>query len=290
MLKNIEIKYYEKLSKYSTIKLGGEARLMCFPRDIKQLKRCLNFAQRQKMKIFVLGNGSNTLFDDDGFDGMVINLKKFDKIKFYSTGVYAGAGVKLFMLNQKLAEHGYSGLEWSYGIPGTLGGLVKINGGSFGKEIFDYVEYVVIFHNGKIVHLKKSDIDFSYRRTNIDGIILFVKLALERDSSEGVRKQMLTYYDMKKASQPYDALSLGSVFKQVHLQNEVLFPSKMIDTMGLKGVKIGGVEVSKKHAGFIINTGDATSNDVRSLILFLKEKIKSQYGCDLETEIVILER
>lgn len=290
MLKNIEIKYYEKLSKYSTIKLGGKAKMMCFPCDVKQLKRCLNFAQRQKMKIFVLGNGSNTLFDDDGFDGMVINLKKFDKIICYSNGVYAGAGVKLFSLNQKLAEHGYSGLEWSYGIPGTLGGLVKINGGSFGKEIFDYVEYIVIFHNGRIVHLKKSDIDFSYRRTNIDGIILFVKLALERDSSEEVRKQMLTYYDMKKASQPYDALSLGSVFKQVHLQNEVLFPSKMIDTMGLKGVKIGGAEVSKKHAGFIINTGDATSKDVKSLIFLLKEKIRLQYGCDLETEIVFLER
>ena len=290
MLKNIEIKYYEKLSKYSTIKIGGNAKIMCFPKDLGQLKRCLAYAAEHHKKVFVLGNGSNTLFDDEGYDGMVINMKGFDKVDFHKSGVYVGAGVKLFVLNKFLAERGYTGLEWSYGIPGSVGGFIKMNGGSFGYEIADFIKYVDVYKNGKVCHLKRKDIDFSYRHSGIDGIILGAKFRLKKDTPDNIKNRMEGFFERKRLAQPYEAFSLGSVFKQIHLQNEVLFPAKMIDSLGLKGVKIGGVEVSRKHAGFVINSEDASSDDVKRMIDFLKEKVEKKYGVKLETEIVIADK
>jgi len=290
MLKNIDIKYYEKLSKYSTIKIGGNAQKMCFPKDTKQLKRCLRFAEKHNESFFILGNGSNTLFDDEGFNGMVINMKNFDTFISYKEGTYVGAGINLFALNQKLAEREYAGLEWSYGIPGTIGGLVKMNGGSFGHEISDFVRYIVVLRNDKIIHLRRGDIDFAYRKSGIDGIILGVRLKLKKGRSKEIKKHMCDFFERKKIVQPYSAFSLGSVFKQIHLQNEVLFPAKMIDSLGLKGVKIGGAEVSEKHAGFVVNSGEASSSDVRDLVSFIKEKVLQKYGVKLETEIVIVDK
>ncbi len=289
MIDNIEIKYNEKLSKYSSIKIGGFAKVMAFPKNKKELVGVIEQAKRRGQKIFILGNGSNTLFDDDGFDGVVVNMEKLNKIRFYKHSVYVEAGVRLFYLNIKLQENGFSGIEWSYGIPGSVGGILKINGGAFGHEIFEFVDYVDVLSDKGIVRLKKKDIEFGYRKTDIDGCIVGCKLVLKTNDKEEIFKKMQDNLQKKASLQPYDRLSLGSVFKHTIKDGEVVFPAKLIDSMGLKGVKIGGVEISKKHAGFFVSDGTATSRDYLALAKFVEEKFR-QKGIDIEREFVFLKK
>lgn len=289
MLNNIEIKYNEKLAKYSSINIGGEAAVMTFPKDKKELEIVFEYVRKNQRKVFVLGNGSNTLFDDDGFDGVVVNMEKFNKIRFLKNSVYVGAGVKLFYLNIKLQQNGFSGLEWSYGIPGSMGGLLKMNGGAFGHEIFEFVEYVDVLTESGFVKLRKKDVGFGYRETDIDGCIVGCKLVLKRDDPDAIKIRMEENLRNKTSAQPYDKPSLGSVFKHTIIDGEIVFPAKLIDSMGLKGVKIGGVEISKKHAGFIVSDGTATSKDFVKLVEFVEDKFKQQ-GLKFEREIVFLKK
>lgn len=277
-----------KLSNYSTVKIGGVASCILFPKNYLEIIKILKIIKKNQLKCIILGNGSNVLFSDNYFSGIIISLKNFNKIKVCKNMVRIGAGANLFYINHKLAECGLSGLEWSYGIPATMGGFVFMNGGCFGHEVSELVEEVVAIKDDKVVRFRKENLKFSYRKSNLeDCVILNVKLRLKQDIKENILKNMNDYYTLKKQTQPCDRPSLGSVFKRV-LENEIIYPAKLIDNLGLKGVKIGGAEVSTKHAGFIINSGGATASDFKKLIKLLQTELK-KVGVEPELEIKIVE-
>lgn len=276
------------LSNFSTMRTGGKAKYIVFPKNSKELIKIIKIIKKNNFNYHIFGNGSNILFSDDGYDGVLINLKHFNSISIYGEMVYVGAGVNLFYLNQFLQKNGLSGIEWSYGIPATIGGLVAGNGGCFGHEICDYIDEVIILRDEKVITLNRNEITFNYRSCDLKGecIILNVKLKLKFENHDVIKSKMLNFLEEKREKQPCEFPSLGSVFKRV-MTEEIIYPAKLIDNLGLKGVKIGGAEVSKKHAGFIVNCGNATSKDVLDLIKFLEEKL-SKIGVNVEREIEIL--
>ncbi|MGN1200674.1 MAG: UDP-N-acetylmuramate dehydrogenase [Candidatus Caccovivens sp.] len=288
MFDEFEYKKNEKLSNYSTVKIGGMADYIIFPKNILEIKKILKIIKKNNLKYFILGNGSNVLFSDEGYRGVIISLKKINNIKRYGDCVRVGAGCNLFALNLKLKEMGLSGFEWSFGIPATLGGMLYMNGGSFGHEICEFVQEVVILQDDKIKRLKKEQLEFGYRKSSLQNcIILSAKLQFFPQKSEEIAKNMQENLNKKKNTQPMDFPSLGSVFKIIKTEPPI-YPAKIIDNLGLKGVKIGGAEVSTKHAGFIINAGGAKSADFVALMMFLKQKL-AQNGIEVESEIIVLQ-
>ena len=277
------------LSNFSTMKTGGKARYIVFPKNVKELIKILRIIKKNKLKFYVIGNGSNILFRDEGYDGVLISLKHFNKIEIDDVYANVGAGTNLFYLNQFLQKNGLSGLEWSYGIPATLGGLIANNGGCFGHEICEFVEEVIVLQKMKAFVLSKDEIDFSYRFSSLKDnfIILCAKLKLKKEDPEIIKNNMINFLEKKRKLQPCEFPSLGSIFKRRIVGEEILYPAKLIDNLGLKGVKIGGAEISTKHAGFIINVGGAKSQDVVDLIEFIEKKL-AEIGVNTEKEIIIL--
>lgn len=284
-LENVE------LAKFSTIKIGGNAKSVIFPKNAQEIERILQICEENQIKTFVLGNGSNVLFDDAGFDGAVLNLKHFDFVKVcekdkkkHTCCVEIGAGINLFALNLRLSNLGLSGLEFCYGIPATLGGFLVMNGGCFGHEICEFVEEVQILQNGKIFWHKKDECGFSYRHSNLQNcIILSAKLRLFEEKTEKIVQNMNFYLQKKRNLQPCDLPSLGSVFKAV----QGISVGKILDELGLKGLSVGGAQVSTKHAGFVVNTGGATAQDVLALVEILENKL-AEIGIKPEREIIVL--
>lgn len=286
MFEKFDCKRNVEIKNYSTARIGGVVDFLIFPRNFLELKELLKEIRENELEYFVLGNGSNVLFLDEGYRGVVVCLKYFNKISKIGNCVRVGAGTNLFYLNQKLKEFGLSGIEWSYGIPATLGGLVYMNGGSFGHEICEFVDDVVVLNEEKIIRLKSNEIQWNYRTSNLKKmIILSVKLHLFYEKIDKIAEKMSYFLNQKKTYQPMEFPSLGSVFKIIQGENPI-YPAKLIDNLGLKGVKIGEAEVSKKHAGFIINSGNATSADFLKLVSFLEEKL-AEIGVYPNREIIV---
>lgn len=285
MIENIEKKENINLAQYSTMKTGGIGKIVYFPKTHLEVLQILKSYGEENC--FVLGNGSNVLFSDKNFNKILISLKHFDKFKVCDSVVIVGAGLNLFKLNNLLCQNNLSGLEWSFGIPGTIGGLVYMNGGSFGSEICQFVKEILVIEDQKLKCIKREDINFEYRSSNLKNtIILQIKLCLTKSNKETILKNMTNFYNIKKEKQPCDIPSLGSVFK-INFDKEIVYPAKLIDNLGLKGVKIGGAEISQKHAGFIVNSNHATSKDVLDLVEFVEQKAKEN-GVTLKREIIVL--
>ena len=301
MFENIEKLENASLKNFSTMRVGGKAKVIVFPKNHLQLLEIIETCTAYNLKWMILGNGSNILFLDEGFDGVLINLKHFNQIyvcknyveksqetevEIEHASVWAGAGCNMFVLNQSLAKLGIGGLEWSYGIPATLGGMLYMNGGCFNHEIGQFVEEVLVLDGKWLKRLKKSELKFEYRHSNLQKyIILGAKLLLYSQNSEEIAQNMQFYLNKKKESQPCEYPSLGSIFKRIEGQ-QTIYPAKVIDELGLKGQKIGGAEVSTKHAGFIVNTGGATAADVLALIDLLQSKM-AERGIKANPEIVV---
>ena len=285
----IEVLENTPLKNFSTAKIGGNARFVVFPKNLVEVKSVFQVAKENGLKTFVVGNGSNVLFSDNGFDGVVVSLRHFCKIKKIGDCVWCGAGTNLFALHKKLIEWGLGGLEWSYGIPATVGGMLKTNAGSFGHEICEFVESVVCFEEGKLQKIDKNALKFGYRWANFGNkTILWVKLQLKNKLPNLIEKDCFENFAKKKKTQPLDFPSLGSIFKHSQKDGEIVYPAKLIDNLGLKGVKIGGAEISKKHAGFVVNVDNATSKDFLDLIK-LAEVECAKCGISLCREILVLE-
>lgn len=272
------------LKNYCTFKIGARGTIL-FPKNLADLKKVIKDCENSHLPYFILGNGSNLLFPDHDLKSVLISLKKFDKIKILrstSTGakVYVEAGTNLFSLHNFCALNSLAGLEWSYGIPASFGGLIYMNGGAYGSEIANFVLRVKVLSGGKVGWLRRKDINFQHRKSNIDGIILGAEIKLTNGEKNEILKLQKQYLENRKHSQPLDKPSAGSVFKRGKL-----LPAKIIDKFSLKGSKIGGAEISQKHAGFIVNIGGAKSADVRALISFIKQKT----GINFKEEIIILE-
>lgn len=272
------------LKNYCTFKIGARGTIL-FPKNLAGLKKVIKDCENSHLSYFILGNGSNLLFPDHDLKSVLISLKKFDKIKILrstSIGakVYVEAGTNLFSLHNFCALNALTGLEWSYGIPASFGGLIYMNGGAYGSEIANFVLRVKVLSGGKVRWLRRKDINFQHRKSNIDGIILGAEIKLANSEKNEILSLQKQYLENRKHSQPLDKPSAGSVFKR-----NKLLPAKIIDEFSLKGSKIGGAEISQKHAGFIVNIGGAKSADVRALISFIKQKT----GINFEEEIIILE-
>ncbi len=283
-------KYNESMANHTTFKIGGNAPLYIEVYKPSQLSEIVRLCAEKNVKYFLLGNGSNLLISDKGIDYVVIRLKgDFKSINILdSTTIYCGAGASLASLCREAENNGMSGLEFAWGIPGTVGGAAFMNAGAYGGEMKDVVYSVHhIDKEGKLGTIKSSDLDFSYRHSvyKENGyIIIGITLKLKVDNKISIRNKMDDFMDRRKSKQPLEYPSAGSVFKRP----EGNFAGTLIEQCGLKGKTIGGAQVSEKHAGFIINVGGATCSDVEQLIEHIQSTVKEKTGYVLEREIIFL--
>lgn len=280
-------KQNQNLKGYCSIKIGGVARFVCFPNSIQSLKKLLLFLNKRKIKYFILGNGTNVVFEDNGYSGVVVCLKKLNKVKIKNIIVTAYAGASLFYVNSLCQQNGLGGLEFSYGIPGTIGGACAMNAGAFGKDISQVIEKVLVLCNGKVKWLKKEQLQFSYRNSRIkkqNMIVLKARFKLSFNGKEQIALIMQNIMQTRLNLQPYDKPSVGSIFKKA--KNESA--GKYIDKVGLKGVTIGGIQISPKHANFFVNNGEASSNDLHRAMKLATTKVKEEFGVNLEPEIIFV--
>jgi len=285
------IKYVCNLStsRLSSIKAGGIAKYVVYPINVTEIalsiKICESFAYRYKM----IGASTNTFFSDNGFDGVIICTRRFSNIKFSDTYVIADAGISLAKLLKNACENGIYLAEGLYGIPGTLGGAAVNNAGAYGASLSDIFEYGYFYdvNNAKYLRLDSNELEFSYRSSILKSKNLVLLKAIlkgtRKDSSE-ISRSFEQVMKKRKDSQP-SLPSLGSFFKR----NQGVIPSHLIDKAGLKGLSFGGAEVSQKHAGFIVNTGNATATDIDTLAKKIEKIILEKYNVTLLREAELVE-
>ena len=287
-----KIMYNEPMRNHTSFKVGGNADLFVSVVNEDELKQALNYAKLKNLPITIIGNGSNLLVSDNGIRGLVIKIDiQFFKIEDNKKDIVVkvGSGNKMMALGIQLKEKEISGFEELSGIPGTVGGAVFMNAGASGKEMKDIVVSTKCMDkDGKIFELSNEDQKFEYRSSIFNQkeyIILETKLKLEKGNKENIEQKMKEYLNKRKEKQPLEYPSAGSTFKR----QEGIITAKLIDECGLKGYKIGGAMVSEKHAGFIVNTGDATAKDVLELIKYVKEKVYKETKIRIEEEIKVVE-
>ena len=287
-IKNLKCgKVLEKvdLIKYNTYKVSSICKCMVFPENEKSLIKLLKLLKQEEVKYKVLGNGSNVIFNSSGYDGVIIKLDEFKDLEIKDTVVTVGAGYSLMKLALKTCKLGYWGLEFATGIPGTVGGAVYMNAGAYNSDMGYIVSEVrVLTPDYKIKRLYNKDLKFKYRssflQNNKDYICLGVKLVLKPGKKEEIMELIEERKQRRLLSQPLEYPSAGSVFRNP----EGDFAGRLIEEVGYKGKKIGGAEVSCKHANFIINTGGAKGEDIKKLIQEVQEKVKDKYSIELKVE------
>lgn len=290
-LKMNDVKFEESVGfpTLSSIRLGGTAAVVAYPDSISMLTQLLRFLSEKAKKFKVVGKMSNVLPPDTRYDGLILKTTEMNNYSFTGTSLCAECGVSVPTLAYKTALLGISGLEELSGIPGTVGGLVAGNAGAFGKSVADVLSEATVYDAGRgtVLTLRNDELDFSYRNSIFKEKPLFLLSAvfdLSPSSKEEVRAKILKYREERMSKQPYDYSSLGSVFKRP----EGAYAAKLIDDLGLRGYRIGGAMISEKHAGFIVNLGDATSSDVKRLVQYVEERVLTEYGITLEREIEYL--
>lgn len=283
----IEIKYSEPMSRHTSFRIGGIADLYVIPHDIKGLSELCSFVKKTKTKYYILGNGTNVLFDDEEFRGAVISMSELDSVEVSGECIKCGAGTTLNLVCKTARDHSLTGLEFAYGIPGSVGGAVYMNAGAYDGEISMILrESTYLDPNDLTVHtINNSEHNFAYResiyKTN-DSIILSAVFELKNGNENEITEKMNDFMNRRISKQPLEYPSAGSVFKRYPGR----FTGQMIDECGLKGYRIGGAQISEKHAGFIINTGGATCEDVLNLVDYTKKCVYEKFGCMIECEII----
>ena len=283
----------EPLAKYTTFKIGGPAALMVTVCTADALSKLYALCGELSVRCMVIGNGSNLLVSDNGYNGVVFRLDgEFRNVSLLGHDnnlIRCGAALTLAKLCKFALDNSLSGLEFAWGIPGSAGGAAFMNAGAYGGEMKDVIESVsYIAPDGKVGTLTKSQLDLSYRHSvfaDKPGIITSIAVRLRRGDKQLIREKMDDFMDRRKTKQPLEYPSAGSVFKRP----VGYFAGGLIEECGLKGKQIGGAQVSEKHAGFIINKGGATCKDVCDLVEFIQQTVKSEKGVDLECEIRITE-
>lgn len=283
----IEYRLNEPASRHTTFRIGGPISVFAEPADEIELSVLICAAKEMGYPYYVIGNGSNLLISDKGIDGLVIKIgEKMSDVRIDGTRVYAQAGALLCSVAKSSVAAGLKGLEWAAGIPGFVGGAVAMNAGAYGGDIGSVVKNVTFYEAGKIRRASVSDDDFGYRRSAFsfpERIVLNAEFELCCD--DGTAKGLMEEYNVRrKSKQPLEFPSAGSTFKRP----EGHFAGQLIEQAGLKGRSIGGAMVSSKHAGFIINTGDATCDDVTKLIELIKAEVFKNSGIMLEPEVKTL--
>ncbi len=277
------------LRDYTSLRIGGPCEAMVSPKDPYSLRLLLEFLTERGIEYFVLGGGTNILVPDRGLRAVVITLRHWQRIETLEhtdTGesLFVMAGTSLGMLLSYAGQKGLSGLEGLVGIPGTVGGATVGNAGAYGYEFMDVVDRVTLVRPSGMETIKKEEIDHAYRFTSIEGTVVAVHLLLKKAEVEEVKARMRDFLEQKKATQPLDALSAGCVFK-----NPPEAPAgRLIEEAGLKGKRIGGIQVSEKHANFFINLGSGTAGDFLKLMEFVRQEVQRLFSVELEPEIRLL--
>lgn len=281
----MEIKKNEPLKKHTSFKIGGPADEFCEVSCEEDIVKLIKYAEEKGIPYTIMGNGSNLLVSDKGIRGLVIKISKgFDDVKVCGETIVAKAGILLSKLSNIAADNELSGLEEMSGIPGTLGGAIYMNAGAYGGEMKDVVERVTYLSNGEIKICEKDQLDFSYRHSKFSGtedIILSAEISLKKEKIQEIRAKMDDFKERRCSKQPLSMPSAGSTFKRP----EGYFAGKLIEDAGLKGFSIGGAQVSEKHSGFVVSTGDATAQDVLDLIKHIQNTVYDKFGVRLETEV-----
>ncbi len=278
------------LSDYSSMQVGGTVELAVFPADVWQLSLLCPFLKKRGIRITTVGRGTNTLFASEHLDGVLLSLASLRVKRRLRNRIFLGAGLPISDACHFALENGLTGMEELYGIPGTVGGAVAMNAGAFGHTVSDLspkVYYIDAF-TGKPHALDSTACLFGYRDSRFlrknDSIIFAVSFLLEQGEPELIAEKMNSYAERRRSTQPLSFPSLGSVFKRPPSG----YAARYIEDAGLKGCTVGGASVSEKHAGFIVNHGSATANDILKLIEKIQAEVYSRFSVSLEPEIRIV--
>ena len=289
-LKANDVEYKEnfKLSRISRIKTGGDSSFLVLPENKLGFLKMLSFFKEREQRYAIVGRASNILFSDKDYDGVVIKTDKLRDFAFTGNSVSAECGLPISALSSILISRGLSGFEQLCGIPGSVGGAVFGNAGAFGSDISRVVKSIEAYDSlsGDVVNISCSDADFSYRHSIFSGgryVVLSVVFEFVESTPYDVREECMRWQTRRIATQPYTYPSLGSIFKK---PSDDVFVGQLVESCGLKGTTVGGASVSEKHAGFIVNIGDALSSDVVSLINIVSAIVYEKYGIVLEPEII----
>ena len=277
----------EKMCAHTTFKIGGPADLFIIPGTEDALHFAVSALKEADVRTFILGKGSNVLFADEGFRGAVVSTAALDEVTVDGTSVRAECGASLTSAARLAARHSLTGLEFAFGIPGSVGGAVYMNAGAYGGEMASVVVRTRAIDpvTGALRTYEREEHEYGYRESvfrRTGEIILSTELSLSVGDPDEIEGKMADYLDRRQQKQPLEFPSAGSVFKRC----EGRFTGQMIEEAGLKGLTVGGAQVSRKHAGFIINIGGATARDVLELVDKIKETIFARFGCTLECEMI----
>ncbi len=283
------VREQELLSAHTTFRIGGAAELFVNVDTVEQAAEVLRFCRETQTPLLVLGNGSNLLVSDRGVAGVVLHLCADESaVTIQDEIVTVPAGVQLSKLCTRVCEAGLSGLEFAYGIPGTVGGGVYMNAGAYGGQLSDVVQSVTaLTPQGETVQLSAEELKLGYRHSVFmenGWIVWSVTMKLEHGNSADIRAAMEHWLSCRREKQPLEYPSAGSFFKRP----EGYFAGALIEQCGLKGFAVGGAQVSEKHAGFVINRGGATCDDVMALCRAVQEKVKERFGVQLEREVQLV--
>lgn len=288
IIEESKIKTNEDMSKHTSFKAGGKAKFYIKAKTVEDVINTVKILKENNIPIVVLGNGSNILFKDKEFNGVVLKIE-LDTLKIEENIITAEAGVKNAILGRKALDNNLQGFEFAAGIPGTIGGAIRMNAGAYGGEIKDIVQDVeyLDYEDLKIKKITNKECNFEYRHSVFcenKNIILSATFKLENGIKEEIANRMNEFAKSRKEKQPLEYPSAGSTFKR----GTDFITAKLIDECGLKGYQMGGAQVSEKHAGFIINKENATAKDIIDLVEYVKKTVKEKTGksIDLEVEII----
>jgi UDP-N-acetylmuramate dehydrogenase len=283
------IKIDEPMKMHTSFRVGGSADILVTPVSVSQLSEILKLCKRENVPILFMGNGTNLIVSDNGIRGVVIKI--YDNINGCSVEndtIRAYGGILLSKLSSVALENGLTGLEFASGIPGTLGGAVAMNAGAYGGEMKDVVfETEYMDNDGELKVLRNEEHEFGYRTSFIQkqsGMVIRSVLKLRKGNKDDIKALMRDLTKRRQEKQPLDMPSAGSIFKRP----EGYFAGKLIEDSGLRGYQIGGAQVSSKHCGFIVNTGNATARDIINLIKHVQATVKMKFGVEMQTEVKIV--
>lgn len=282
-----KLKYNEKMAKHTTIRIGGEAKCLVLPTEIKEIINVIKYAKENKIKYYVIGNGSDLVVCDEGIDGIVIKISNgFDKVTVKGNVIEAYAGAMMPKVSQIAKNHELSGFEFACGIPGTIGGGIRMNAGAYGSEMSNIVEEITYLDEEcNLCTMTKAQAKFGYRQSifknNSKLVVISAKFVLQNGNLSEIEDKMKEYTVARKTKQPIEYPNAGSTFKRP----EGYFVGKLIQDAGLRGYTVGDVQVSKKHTGFIVNKGNATCKEVKQIIKDIQEIVYEKFGVHLEPEI-----
>ena len=287
---NLKFSQNEPMNRHSTFKVGGCADFFVMTKNVNEVKLVYDFCNQNNIPLTVLGKGSNILVSDSGIEGIVLIIDDANEIIVNADNtIVCSAGASLVSLCLTAQQNSLSGLEFAYGIPGSVGGAIYMNAGAYGGEIKDVIVSATVLENGEIKEISEKDMLLSYRSSifkSNDAIILSAKFKLKPDNTDEIKARMTNFMNRRRDKQPLEFANAGSTFKRP----EGNFAGTLIEKSGLKGYTVGGACVSEKHAGFVINTGNATSDDIKKLIKHIQNTVFKDSGVMLEREVIYVGR